>query len=58
MMSAAPWSTCTRTGIWKVDREIRLDLLKKKAVTDHIARTVLAGIIGNSLGRITRTQRP
>ena len=37
---------------------IRLDLLKKEAVTDHIARTVLARIIGNSLGRITRTQHP
>lgn len=29
------------------DRELRLDLLKKEAVTDHIARTALARIISN-----------
>src|SRR5262252_6334557 len=30
------------------DREIRLDLLKKEAITAHIARTALGRIIGNS----------
>lgn len=30
------------------DRETRLDLLKKETITDHIARTSLARIIGNS----------
>jgi hypothetical protein len=30
------------------DRQMRLDLLKKEAVTDHIARTALTRIIGNS----------
>lgn len=30
------------------DRETRLDLLKKEAIVEHIARTALARIIGDS----------
>ena len=40
---------CTKAGTWKAfDRETRLDLVKKEAITEYVARTALARVIGNS----------
>jgi hypothetical protein len=49
MTCEARSSICTRTAIWKTSTaRRRLDLVKKEAVAEHIARKALARIIADS----------